>query len=81
MMKKERTVWVLKKLERSDQFQHVSVYATRERAQAFMEEDIADTVRRETELEASSDLVRDGDGLGARFRECVEWKIDEMKVI
>lgn len=80
MDKTQRTVWVLKKLERSDQFQHVSVYATREKAVAFMEEDIRDTVRRETEHETSDDLVRE-DELTARFRNVVEWKIEEMRVL
>lgn len=80
MDKTQRTVWVLQKLERNDQFQHVSVYATREKAVAFMEEDIRDTVRRETEHETSDDLVRE-DELTARFRNVVEWKIEEMRVL
>lgn len=80
MDKTQRTAWVLKKIERYDEFPHVSLYATRGKAVAFMEEDIRDTVRRETEHETSDDLVRE-DELTARFRNVVEWKIEEMRVL
>lgn len=80
MSENDRTVWVLKKLERSDEFQYVSVYATREKAVAAMEEDIREIAKSETEYTTSDDFVRGEDGLGAKYRNTIEWRVEEMKV-